>query len=112
QLNLTEMQKDFVYLNVAGTTPSFTFYDAFNPGARQLYWSQINSNLFARGVDAWWMDATEPEVVEGPFTSIASQVNTSQTHMNPTALGPGGRRAPPPSLVHTHAHQDAPRARP
>ena len=88
QLNLTEKKKDFVgYV--------FTFYDAFNAGARQLYWSQINSALYARGVDAWWLDASEPEVVEGPYTSIASQVSTAETHMNPTALGSGPACSPP-----------------
>ncbi len=110
QRNLTEMQKDFVYLNVAGTTPSYTFYDAFNSGARQLYWSQINTNLFSLGVDAWWLDATEPDVVEGPFTSIASHVSTNQTHMNPTALGSGARMLNAYALVNSQAVYDGQRA--
>lgn len=110
QLNLTEMKKDFVYAGIAGNTPSFTFYDAFNSGARQLYWSQINSKLFSKGVDAWWMDATEPEVVEGPFTSFASQVQTIQTHMNPTALGSGARVYNGFSLVNSQAVYEGQRA--
>ena len=40
-----------------------TFYDAFNPEARKLFWEQMNEALFSKGVDAWWMDATEPELV-------------------------------------------------
>ncbi|MEP7050038.1 MAG: TIM-barrel domain-containing protein [Pseudomonadota bacterium] len=103
QLNLTEMQKDFVYSGMTGNTPSFTFYDAFNAGARQLYWSQINDKLFSKGVDAWWMDATEPDLVEGPFTSIAAQVNSTQLHMNPTALGSGSRMLNGFSLVNSQA---------
>jgi alpha-D-xyloside xylohydrolase len=110
QPNLTEMKKDFVYVNTPGTTPSFTFYDAFNAGARNLYWSQINSNLFSKSVDAWWMDATEPEVVEGPFTSVDSQVNTNQTHMNPTALGSGSRMLNAFSLVNSQAVYEGQRA--
>ncbi len=110
QLNLTEMKKDFVYVNVAGNTPSFTFYDAFNPGARSLYWSQINTNLFTRGVDAWWMDASEPDVVEGPFTSAAAQINSTQTHMNPTALGSGARMLNAYSLVNSQAIYEGQRA--
>jgi alpha-D-xyloside xylohydrolase len=103
QLNLTEMKKDFVgYV--------FTFYDAFNAGARQLYWSQINSALFARGVDAWWLDASEPDIVEGPFTSIASQISTFQTHMNPTALGTGARMLNAYSLVNSQAVYEGQRA--
>ena len=39
-------------------------YDAYNEKARQLYWKYINEGLFAKGVDAFWMDSTEPEVGE------------------------------------------------
>jgi alpha-D-xyloside xylohydrolase len=110
QANLTEMKKDFVYVNVAGNTPSFTFYDAFNSGARQLYWSQINQNLFSLSVDAWWLDASEPDLVEGPFTSIDKQVNTTQTHMDPTALGSGSRMLNAYSLVNSEAVYEGQRA--
>jgi alpha-D-xyloside xylohydrolase len=89
----------------------FTFYDAFNPSARSLYWSQINTRLFSLGVDAWWLDATEPEVVEGdsnatgsgPFSSVASQIETNSTHMNPTFLGSGARMHNAYSLVNSEA---------
>jgi alpha-D-xyloside xylohydrolase len=95
-LNVTEGKKDFVgYV--------FTFYDAFKADARKLYWSQINTALFAKGVDAWWMDASEPEVVEGPFTSVAAQVSTNETHMHPTALGTGSRMLNAYSLVNSQA---------
>ncbi|MDJ0366209.1 glycoside hydrolase family 31 protein [Hymenobacter sp. H14-R3] len=36
-------------------------YDAFNPKARDIYWSYLNKNLFSKGIDAWWLDASEPE---------------------------------------------------
>jgi alpha-D-xyloside xylohydrolase len=62
-----------------------TFYDAFNPDARKLYWSQINANLFSKGVDAWWMDASEPDML--PTPTLEGQ----RTHMHPTALGTGAR---------------------
>ncbi len=55
----------------------YTFYDAFNPGARKLYWDQINTNLFNKGVDAWWEDATEPDVTSSPPTLERSPVTTS-----------------------------------
>ena len=38
------------------------FYDAFNREARALYWQQANEGLFAKGIDGWWCDATEPEL--------------------------------------------------
>ena len=101
--NVTEGKKDFVgYV--------FTFYDAFNPDARTMYWSQMNTALFSLGADAWWMDATEPEIVEGPFTSINSQVTTNQTHMNPTALGSGSRMLNAFALVNSQAVYEGQRA--
>ena len=35
-------------------------YDAFQKGARALYWRQARAGLFAHGIDAWWCDCTEP----------------------------------------------------
>jgi alpha-D-xyloside xylohydrolase len=46
----------------------YTFYDAFNAGARQMFWSQVDRNLFQKGIDAWWMDATEPDLTASPPT--------------------------------------------
>lgn len=42
-------------------TGSVKVYDAFNPQARDIYWRYMNHNLFAKGIDGWWLDATEPE---------------------------------------------------
>ncbi|HVN92967.1 MAG TPA: TIM-barrel domain-containing protein [Terracidiphilus sp.] len=64
----------------------YTFYDAFNPGARKMFWSQINSHLFSKGIDAWWMDATEPDLMPSPPT-LVGQI----AHMNPTYMGSGSR---------------------
>ena len=35
-------------------------YNAFDEGARKLYWEQVNNGLFSKGFDAWWCDSTEP----------------------------------------------------
>jgi len=35
-------------------------YDAFSAEARACYWEQARRGLFAKGVDAWWCDCTEP----------------------------------------------------
>ncbi len=43
------------------------YYDAFNPAARHLYWAQINQDLYHLGVDAWWLDASEPEISTQDF---------------------------------------------
>ena len=37
------------------------FYDAFNPAARAMYWGFMRDDLFTKGIDAWWLDASEPE---------------------------------------------------
>ena len=64
----------------------YTFYDAFNPAARKLFWSQINTALFSKGIDAWWMDASEPDMTPSPPT-----LEGQRTHMNPTAMGTASR---------------------
>jgi alpha-D-xyloside xylohydrolase len=44
-------------------------YDATNPDARAQYWANINTALFQKGVDAWWLDTDEPET-EGQRDNI------------------------------------------
>ena len=55
-----------LYPDNGGTDPKWDpvarYYDAFSPLGRKLYWSILNRNLFALGVDAWWLDASELEV--------------------------------------------------
>jgi alpha-D-xyloside xylohydrolase len=51
--------KDYVAKNLF--IPESPWVDVFNPLARETHWNALNQNLFAYGVDSWWMDATEPE---------------------------------------------------
>jgi alpha-D-xyloside xylohydrolase len=44
-------------------------YDATNSEARKYYWNLIDKGLFDLGLDAWWMDTTEPET-EGQEENI------------------------------------------
>ena len=42
-----------------------SFYDAYAEGARKMFWRQMNDNLYSlsdQPIDAWWMDASEPNV--------------------------------------------------
>jgi len=39
-----------------------TFYDAFNPAAGKYFWQLVKESLFTKGIDAWWMDAPEPDI--------------------------------------------------
>jgi alpha-D-xyloside xylohydrolase len=41
--------------------PNTPWIDIFNPETRTTHWNALNTNLFSKGVDSWWMDATEPE---------------------------------------------------
>jgi alpha-D-xyloside xylohydrolase len=88
----------------------FAYYDPFDAGARSMYWQQINQQLFSLGVDGWWLDGTEPDVVEGPFTSLAQGRQIYQTHMHPTALGTGSRMLNAYSLVNSQAVYEGQRA--
>jgi alpha-D-xyloside xylohydrolase len=39
------------------------------PGAAQAYWDMVKPSVFDRGLDAWWFDATDPEVLNGVIWS-------------------------------------------
>jgi alpha-D-xyloside xylohydrolase len=42
-----------------------SFYDAYAPDARKMFWQQMDDHLYSKfnkGIDAWWMDASEPNV--------------------------------------------------
>ena len=57
---VTDGIKDWVGPGYVGS-----FYDAYDAGARKLFWSQMDKNLYTKykfGIDAWWMDASEPNV--------------------------------------------------
>ncbi|HEX8465166.1 MAG TPA: TIM-barrel domain-containing protein, partial [Abditibacterium sp.] len=78
QPNLQQGLKDWIGF-------PYTFYDAFNPDARKLFWSQMDKGLFSKGIDAWWMDATEPDLLAVP--NLAGH----KANMAPTAGGTGAR---------------------
>ncbi len=58
-----------------------SFYDAYNPDARQLFWEQMRDNLYNLGIDAWWLDATEPDILSN------ASVEYRKALMDPTYLG-------------------------
>lgn len=60
---------------------SSTFYDAFNPKARTAFWNLMNKRLYSKGIDAWWMDATEPDMHSNLPVEIRKDL------MNPTYEG-------------------------
>lgn len=84
QPTLTEKIRDWVGRNGGY---NYTFYDAFSTGARKLFWDQLNPALFQKGVDAWWMDATEPDVVQPSPPTL----ETMRHFIGETALGTASR---------------------
>ena len=59
-----------------------SYYDAYSPGARELFWNQIREHLYSKGFDAWWMDASEPDILSNSSIEYRKLLTT------PTALGP------------------------
>ncbi|HOK66923.1 MAG TPA: glycoside hydrolase family 31 protein [Anaerohalosphaeraceae bacterium] len=41
----------------------FKYYDAYNPQANAVYWNYLKEGLISKGIDAWWIDSTEPDVI-------------------------------------------------
>jgi alpha-D-xyloside xylohydrolase len=74
---------------------AFSFYDAFNPAARKLYWRQIEDTLFPKGFDGWWIDADEPNLIDDPTPEEQAEI------INPTGLGPGSRVLNAYPVAHT-----------
>ncbi|PRY10720.1 alpha-D-xyloside xylohydrolase [Pontibacter ummariensis] len=58
-----------------------TFYDAFNPEGQELFWELLDKKLYKLGVDAWWLDATEPDILSN------ASIEHRKSLMNPTYLG-------------------------
>jgi len=59
-----------------------SFYDPYSKGARELFWKQIKDNLYTKGFDAWWMDASEPDILSNASIEYRKALST------PTAMGP------------------------
>ena len=59
-----------------------SFYDAYAEGARKLFWKQMQDKLYPLGIDAWWMDASEPNVRD------CTDLQYRKDLCGPTALGP------------------------
>lgn len=75
----------------------YSFYDAYASGARKLFWEQMNRSLYCLGVDAWWMDASEPNVRD------CTPIQYRKDLCGPTALGPSAKYFNAYSIVNADA---------
>ncbi|MFW6007556.1 MAG: TIM-barrel domain-containing protein [Halanaerobiales bacterium] len=48
-------------------------YDATNPEAREYIWNKIRKNYYDKGINAFWLDAMEPEVETDQFDFYLGQ---------------------------------------
>ena len=72
-----------------------SFYDPYAPEARSIYWRQIKDNLANLGVDAWWLDASEPDIQSN------IDIEENKQRIGPTAMGPGATFYNSYPLMHT-----------
>jgi alpha-D-xyloside xylohydrolase len=76
--------------------PGSRLFDAFNADARKTFWQQIKTSLYDKGVEAWWLDSSEPldfyGEEQGPMLDGAH-----------TAMGSGTRYANMYPLMETQA---------
>lgn len=81
-------------------------YDAYDAEARAIYWRHVKTALLDQGVDAFWMDGTEPEFrcTDDRFITAASIKANGRC-----ALGPISRYATPYSLLTTQGVYDGQR---
>lgn len=84
-----------------------SFYDAYAPGARKLFWKQMDDSLYTRyhqGIDAWWMDASEPNVRD------CTPMWYRKALCGPTALGTSTEFFNAYSIMNAEAIYDGQRA--
>jgi alpha-D-xyloside xylohydrolase len=81
-----------------------SFYDPYSKPARDLYWRQVNDRLGVLGIDAWWMDATEPD----PHSNL--DIDSIKARIGPTALGPVADYFNSYALVHSGGVYEGARA--
>lgn len=92
------------FLDWVGKGYKSSFYDPYSKPARDMYWRQVNDKLGVLGVDAWWMDATEPD----PHSNL--DIDSIKARIGPTALGPVDQYFNTYALVHSGGVYEGSRA--
>jgi alpha-D-xyloside xylohydrolase len=99
QGNLKMGNKDWVAPGYAST-----FYDPYSADGRRIFWKQVEDRIAKLGVDAWWADASEPDMHSN--LSIGERIAT----MGPTAAGPAAQYFNSFPLMNARAFYDGWRA--
>ena len=77
----------------------FKYYDAYNSDANKLYWKYLKEGIYSKGLDGWWIDSTEPDVVNA-MTKASSEYELKK--MGSNHLGSFARYLNTFSLVMTN----------
>lgn len=80
-----------------------SFYDAYDADARKLFWKQMEEHYYPLGIDAWWMDASEPNVRD------CTDLQYRKDLCGPTALGPSAKFFNAYALMNAEAIYDGQR---
>lgn len=80
RLPVTDSIRDWVGPGYLGS-----FYDAYSAPARRLFWKQMQDHYVPLGFDAWWMDASEPNIRD------CTDLQYRKDLITPTALGPSAK---------------------
>lgn len=81
----------------------YAFYDAYDKEARQIFWRQLYEKLGTIGMDAWWMDASEPNVRD------CTDIPYRKLLCGPTVLGSSDEYFNAYSIVNAEAIYDGQR---
>ncbi|ESQ92306.1 glycoside hydrolase family 31 protein [Asticcacaulis benevestitus] len=75
-------------------------YSPYNQEARDIYYRQLKDKLIPLGIDAWWMDNTEPDV------NSNERIEDFAKLITPTQMGPGAIVHNAYALMNTKAMYD------
>lgn len=81
-----------------------SFYDPYSEEARSIFWRQIDEQLNTLGIDAWWLDATEPDIHSN------LDIEELTRRIGPTAQGPAAELFNSYSLVSAEGVYEGDRA--
>lgn len=68
-------------------------YDPWDPEARRIYFEHLDRGLFSKGIDGWWLDATEPEhkkPTEDHFNAMTPEGSYRKMHNSFPLYSVGG----------------------
>jgi alpha-D-xyloside xylohydrolase len=98
--NIEVGEKDWI-----GPGYTSSFYDPYAKEARDIYWRQIDEKLNAIGMDAWWLDADEPDLHSN------LDVGERKARTTPTAVGSSTEFFNSYPLPHTQGVYEGDRAK-